>query len=61
MVVDEMDTQVWYIVTNVPYVTKPVACIAAFFNLILPGFGTCIAACAADSNVSKTQLMIALL
>ena len=50
----------WALVSNVPYVSKPVAFVAAFFNFIFPGLGTAIAACAANENVSKTQLLIAL-
>tara|TARA_B110001450_G_C17453160_1_gene412925 strand:- start:372 stop:611 length:240 start_codon:yes stop_codon:yes gene_type:complete len=61
LVVDDMDRQVWMMVSNVPYVTKPVAGISALLNLLLPGFGTCLAACMADQNVSKTQLLVALL
>ena len=54
MVVDDIDRQVWALVSNVPYVTKPVAIIAAILNFFLPGFGTMIAACAATDTVSKT-------
>ena len=60
MVVDNIDRQVWELVSNVPYVQKPVAIIAAIFNFLFPGFGTMIAACAAQDNVSKTQLVIGL-
>ena len=59
MVVDDIDRQVWALVSNVPYVTKPVAIIAAILNFLLPGFGTMIAACAASDTVSKTQLTVA--
>ena len=48
LVVDDLDRQVWMLVTNVPYVTKPVAGISAFLNFFIPGFGTCLAACMAD-------------
>ena len=61
MVVDDVDRQVWALVSNVPYVTKPVAIIAAILNFLLPGFGTMIAACASNETVSKTQLTIALI
>ena len=40
--------------TNVPRVSKPLAIISAFLNLIFPGLGTLFAACAAQDNVSKT-------
>jgi hypothetical protein len=60
LVVDDLDKQVWDMVTNVPTVSKPVAFVSATFNVILPGWGTMIAACAATENVSKTQLTIGL-
>ena len=48
-------------VSDVPYVSKPVAIIAAILNLILPGFGTSLAACMGNNEtVSKTQLSVAL-
>ena len=54
MVIDDVDRQVWELVSNVPYVSKPVAGIQALLNLIFPGVGTWVAACAAQDNVSKT-------
>merc|ERR1712227_596270 len=58
---DNTDTQVWKAVTDVPVVHKYLAIAAAVFNLILPGFGTAIAACgAASGNVSKVQLPVGL-
>ena len=57
---DDYDKQAWEIISNVPQVTKPVAFVAAAFNIIIPGLGTIIAACAAENNVSKTQLAIGL-
>ena len=59
-IVDDVDRQIWELVTNVPHVGKPVAIVAAVLNFILPGFGTMVAACAASDTVSKAQLMIAL-
>ena len=44
----------WMLVSNVPYVSKPVAIVCAVLNLLIPGLGTAIAACAADQNVPKT-------
>ena len=41
-----------------PTVPKPIAFVAAFLNIFIPGLGTMIAACAAENNVSKTQLTI---
>ena len=60
MKVDVYDQQVWDIVRDVPRVNNVVAVIAAILNLILPGFGTIVAACASQGNdtVSKTQLTI---
>ena len=54
MVVDDVDRQVWSLVSNVPYINKPVSVFVALFNLIFPGFGTLIAACASSDTVSKT-------
>ena len=54
MVVDDLDRQVWALVSDVPYLTKPMAIIAAILNFLLPGFGTWLAACSADQTVSKT-------
>ena len=56
-----MDKQVWDLVTIVPTVSKPVAIGSAVVNLLLPGFGTMIAACAAPDTVSKVQLVVGLL
>ena len=52
---------VWDIMTNVPNVHKAVAVISMLLNILLPGFGTMVAACAdIDGNVSKVQLSIGL-
>ena len=53
MVLDDVDKQVWDLVTNVPFVSKPVAIVSAVLNVFLPGFGTLFAACASPENVSK--------
>lgn len=59
---NDYDIRVWSYVSDVPKVTLPVAYICAFVNVILPGFGTIIAAFASTSTsqsaVSKTQLAI---
>ena len=47
-------------ISDVPHVSKPVGVVQAVVNLILPGFGTMITACAASDTVSKTQLSIGL-
>ena len=54
MVVDDVDRQVFELVSNVPYNSKPVAIVVALFNFIFPGFGTLISACASSDSVSKT-------
>ena len=47
--------------TDVPAVHRYLAVAAAFFNLIIPGLGTGIAACgSANGNVSKVQLSVGL-
>ena len=46
IVVDEVDKQVWELISNVPFVTKPVAAVCTLFNFMIPGFGTMIASCA---------------
>ena len=55
--VDEMDRQIWELITHMPKVTKTVAAVCAIVNFFLPGVGTFFLACAAD-NVSKTQVTI---
>ena len=54
MQVDETDRMVWGLITDVPKVSKPVAIISGILNLVIPGAGTLVAACAAHDNVSKT-------
>ena len=61
LVVDDVDRQVWELVSNVPLVSKPVAIVAAVMNVLLPWFGTAIAACASEDIVSKGQLTIGLI
>ena len=61
LVVDDVDKQVFEMMTNVPHVSKPIAGVCAVLNLIFPGFGTLVAACASQENVSKTQMTIALM
>ena len=62
---NDYDIRVWSYVSDVPKVALPVAYVCAFINVILPGFGTMIAAFAATSTsqsaVSKTQLAIGLM
>ncbi len=61
MVIDDMDRHVWELISNVPYVSKAVAVVAAVLNFLFPGLGTVVAACAAQESVSKTQLVMALI
>ena len=58
MKANDYDNQVWDYVSDVPKVSKIVAYVVAFVNVILPGFGTIGAAFASTSQtaVSKTQL-----
>ena len=54
-VVDDIDKQVWELVSNMPAINKPLAVIITLFNLILPGIGTILASCfSSDNTVSKT-------
>ena len=49
-------------VRNVPKIGKVGAVFVFLINLILPGFGTIIAACMTDEErVSKTQLIVGFL
>ena len=55
MIVDNTDRLVWGFVTEMPFVSKFVAGVSVLMNLLVPGLGTCIAACAGgDASVSKT-------
>ena len=45
MVVDDIDRQVYELVTNVPRISKEIAIVAAIMNFVFPGLGTCFAAC----------------
>ena len=60
MQIDEEDKQAWALIHKVPSVNKYVGIAVFVFNLVLPGFGTGIAACAAEGPVSKLQLAIGL-
>ena len=58
--IDEDDKQAWALIHKVPTVNKYVGIAVFVFNLVLPGFGTGIAACAAEGPVPKLQLAIGL-
>ena len=51
--VDADDRAAWDLIHKVPNINKYLAIAVFVFNLILPGFGTAIAACAGES-ISKT-------
>ena len=54
-VVDPIDSQVWDLVRNVPYIkNKAIAIVITILNVIFAGVGTLISACASDAIVSKT-------
>ena len=61
MVVDDVDKQIWELVSIMPYVSKPMAWISFIVNIVLPGFGTMLATCSARETVSKTHLIIGFL
>lgn len=48
MVVDSVDKKIWEMVAEVPLVSKFVGVISAVLNVLLPGFGTLVTACAAQ-------------
>ncbi len=58
MIVDDSDKKVWELISNVPYISKPLAIVQALLNLVFPGVGTMIMACSSSESVSKTQLSI---
>ena len=61
MNLNDRDKNVWTLISNVPKVSKPVAVIQALFNLIFPGLGTWISACADEGDtVSNVQMMCGL-
>ena len=58
LVVDDSDKKVWELIRNVPQISKPAAVAQAVLNLVFPGIGTIMMACASNESVSKTQLSI---
>ena len=61
MVIDHHDREIWDRISNVPYTSKCLSVGVLFLNLLLPGFGTAIAACNTKyDSVSKAQLVVAL-
>ena len=61
MVLDDRDLEVWRLISEVPFVSLPVAIVCMLLNILLPGLGTCITACLSKETTSKTQLFIGLL
>ena len=53
LVVDDLDKQIWELVTAVPRLSKQWAVGCALLNFIIPGTGTIVAACKASGAVSK--------
>ena len=61
MVVDNHDRELWEKISNVPYTSKGLAIGVLLLNLLLPGFGTALAACNTKyDSVSKCQLVVAI-
>ena len=60
-VIDETDKNLWLLITNVPFCEKWVAIVMCILNVLLPGVGTMIAACAGSGVVKKAQIVIGLL
>ena len=55
LVRNQDDDLIWEKLKNVPKLNKPIAVFCAVVNIILPGFGTIVAACMTDEDVlSKT-------
>ena len=62
LLVDDADRERWNIITDVPLLAGPWPYICAILNVVLPGSGTMLAACIADSpSWSKTQIFIGIL
>ncbi len=59
MVIDDADRQVWEMTTaSIPRLNIALVVVVAVLNLIMPGLGTIVAACAGQETVSKTQMSI---
>ena len=62
MNVNEQDKELWARITDVPLLEQPYPYMCALFNVVLPGSGTILATCLADSpSWSKAQLFIGFL
>ena len=51
----------WDLIRTVPYCNKIIATISCILNIILPGIGTIVAACAGSGVIQKTQVLIGVL
>ena len=58
--VDDHDRDVWLMIQNVPKVPKIASFICTVVNILLPGFGTMLAACLTNDYTSKVQLAVGL-
>ena len=60
---DPVDKLFWELITCVPLVSQNIAYTAGIMNIIIPGFGTILAACwtKTDGPVSKAQICIGIL
>ena len=60
--VNEADKELWSIVSDVPRLTEVWPYICAILNVVLPGAGTMLASCVADTTSwSKTQIFVGVL
>ena len=57
--IKDTDRRVWYLVSEVPRVSQPIAFLLCFLNFIFPGFGTLISAFVGQGGISKTQVAVA--
>ena len=61
LTVDLQDQQLVDLLLEVPKVSMIIGFMALAFNVLLPGFGTIIAACAVEDMVSKTHVLCGVL
>ena len=61
LVIDDIDRQIFELVSIVPQLSKPMAWFCLILNIALPGFGTMLATCSTGETVSKTHFLIGLL
>ena len=61
LVIDDIDRQIFELVSIMPQLSKPMAWFSGIINLVLPGFGTMMATCSTGETVSKTHFLIGIL